>query len=74
MTKIDKLRHRALETCERHGHTMAPFTHHMASSTRDIAFSNCTRCLMEVSLDTNPPANGIDICGEAVALNCEVKP
>ena len=30
----------------------------------------CGLCGMEVTADWNPPANGIDISGEAVALNC----
>jgi hypothetical protein len=31
----------------------------------------CKHCAMWVQVDTNPPANGIDIGGPAVALNCE---
>lgn len=34
------------------------------------ANATCTRCPMGVWVDTWPPANGIDVAGEAVALNC----
>lgn len=30
----------------------------------------CIRCGLDVDCDTHPPANGIDIGGPAVALNC----
>ena len=30
----------------------------------------CSVCGMEVDVNTNPPPNGIDISGEAIALDC----
>lgn len=34
------------------------------------AVGNCTRCGYEVVVMLDPPANGVDIGGEAVALDC----
>ncbi len=33
----------------------------------------CPYCGMDADANTNPPANGIDIGGELVALDCQVK-
>lgn len=33
--------------------------------------ATCKRCGMKIYVDANPPANGIDIWGEAIALDCE---
>jgi hypothetical protein len=40
-------------------------------SGRELAVGVCRRCGMEVCCDPKPEANGIDIGGEAVALNCK---
>jgi hypothetical protein len=72
MRKYDRLKKEALEGCEWRGHHM----NHFSSATieyahRKIGNSICKDCGMAVSIDTDPPANGIDIGGEAVALNCK---
>lgn len=35
------------------------------------AEAECLKCGMHVFVDVNPPPNGIDIHGEAIALNCK---
>jgi hypothetical protein len=76
MRRIERLRIEALESCKWRKHRMNRFTH--ARSTwlgqplpgREKAFSYCLDCGMTVACDTYPPPNGIDIGGEAVALDC----
>lgn len=67
MTKLALLKKQALIACINRGHTMGmwmDFDKHSASTT-------CVHCLKSVCVDVTPLANGIDIAGEAVALNCE---
>ncbi len=61
-----KVRHEALEAALIRGH------HHLKPilAGRTQARWECGVCGMEVEADWNPPANGIDISGPAVALNC----
>ncbi len=49
------------------GHKLGFFT--SLSDTK--ASADCAVCGMGVSVNTSPPPNGIDIGGEAVALNCK---
>lgn len=42
------------------------------SAARATQSALCRDCGAGVHLDTHPPANGIDIGGEAVALNCHI--
>lgn len=53
------------------GHRMRWSIHH--GEHRSIVVGVCIRCEMPVSCDTKPQPNGIDIGGEAVALNCTGK-
>jgi hypothetical protein len=41
-----------------------------ASAARIVRNGGCRYCGMQVDLDTHPLPNGIDIGGEAVAVNC----
>jgi hypothetical protein len=68
MKKIDTLRKSALESCKFRGHQMKPFKHF----DKITAFSVCRVCGKSVAISTNPPPNGIDIGGEAVALGCRL--
>jgi hypothetical protein len=65
-----RLMREARKSAEWRGHTMArvyrtEYWHHLACA--------CSVCGMSVSVDANPAMNGIDIGGEAVALNCKVE-
>lgn len=68
MRKIERLRIDALEACENRGHCMSTFTTYHGQKSARLAY--CLDCGMRVDIDSSPPANGIDIGGEAVALNC----
>ncbi len=63
-----RTRHDAIATALQRGHKLLNTT----TSGQTQARWECRVCKMEVTADWNPPANGIDISGEAVALNCPV--
>ena len=68
MTKLERLKHEALASCTFREHLMGQW-----SNRRDhhgMASNYCQRCGQTVSVDTEPPPNGIEIGGEAVAVNC----
>lgn len=67
--KIDILRGEANQSCKFREHIMGWDTPNR-SEKRTTQIGHCVNCGKEVILDTNPPPNGIDIGGEAVALNC----
>lgn len=69
-TNIRSLAREARTTAARRGHSLKPFrfTEH---GNKITATTTCGKCGMQVDLDTYPAPNGIDISGEAVALNCE---
>lgn len=71
MRAIDRLKREAKESCSFRGHTMSRFRR-MEFWTK-CAESICTSCGASVHVDAKPAPNGIDIAGEAVALNCPVE-
>ena len=82
MPKYDDLKYDAIKALESRGHDVREWNeftrgygytgfHH--SSTPSKANAECIYCKMEVQIDTSPPPNGIEIGGEAVALNCTAK-
>jgi len=58
-----KLKQRAEEGATWRRHTLGEWSGREAT---------CTRCGMGAFIDPSPPANGIDIHGSAVALNCPI--
>ena len=72
MKRIERLRKEALEACEWRGHKMSRFK--PGEFWKNVRTAHCTNpgCQGEVWVDPNPPANGIDIHGDAVALNCPI--
>ena len=66
MRTIDRLKKEALESCELRGHIMGRFAH----VAPERAYSICRRCGLEVTVDSRPMPNEIDIGGQAVALSC----
>lgn len=66
MRKIERLKKEALESCKFRDHEMKRFINF-----GHTAISHCKLCDRSVAVDTHPLSNGIDIGGEAVALNCE---
>jgi hypothetical protein len=67
MGKVERLRKEAKECAAFREHTMSKF------KTIDVRHSvaKCLDCGMEVTVNTDPMPNEIDIGGEAVALNCK---
>lgn len=62
------LKNEAMESCESRGHKMNHWR--KDSYWRTVESCECTACGATVRVDTNPPPNGIDIMGSAVAINC----
>ena len=71
MTKtMLKLKKEAAEDCKFQGHKMTRFKTIHTDTNRIICESACSICGKWAQCDTRPPANGIDIGGDAVALSC----
>ena len=64
------LRFEALQAAYFRGHTMTQFVRLELCNGHQIERSVCVICGRDVDIDIDPPANGIDIAGEAVALGC----
>ena len=79
MTYAEKLRRSALESAAWRGHQMGRFEHYHGTwlgqrlPNRHAGTAKCKICGAYASFNTYPPPNGIDIGGDAVALNCPVK-
>jgi hypothetical protein len=67
MSTLRRLKDEARNTATWRGHDMARFR---ALTPGRSAESRCKKCHRTVHVDTKPAPNGIDIGGEAVALNC----
>lgn len=65
------LRDIAVSAAAFRGHTMSrSFDMRVYNTGRIVADNACTVCGLGLYVDTMPPANGIDISGECVALGC----
>ena len=69
MDTLTTLKARALKSTRYRGHRIH-WTPPYHSERTSVQNGVCTRCGMEVQINVNPLPNGIDIGGEAVALNC----
>ncbi len=67
MTTIDRLKREAKAAADWRGHKMSKWYGGGRSSEK---FCECEVCHARAYVDANPPANGIDVAGRAVALNC----
>jgi hypothetical protein len=75
-TKYRYLKQGAKFACRNRGHNMTNFERVNSIVTinnpdRIIGRSECINCGRVVYVDTKPAMNGIDIAGNAVALNCD---
>jgi len=66
MRIIEKLRREATATAESRGHDLTRFSYLDGGQ----ASAHCRRCKRSVWIDPTPAPNGIEISGEAIALNC----
>jgi hypothetical protein len=64
---LKKLMKEAEESAKSRGHILKPWE----IEGRTGAIAECKVCGKEVICDTEPQANGIEIHGDAVALDCE---
>ena len=73
MTKLQRLKKEALESCRFRGHKMKRFVgyRHGWGIDPEIAYAYCKICDKQVIVITKPLPNEIEIGGEAVALNCK---
>ena len=69
MTRFERLRKEALAACRWREHKMR-LNHYTILKDRHRAAWDCTICGKGMAVDTHPDPNGIDIGGEAVALEC----
>jgi hypothetical protein len=77
MPNLDDLKKEADASATWRQHHLGPWDDTRHGSARDLAagydrqtsIAEC-RCGAYVQVDTNPPPNGIDIGGSAVAVNC----
>lgn len=61
----------AASSARSRGHVLASWVNVGNDKRRStVARSHCTTCQREVTVNTRPAANEIDIAGDAVALNC----
>lgn len=77
MRKIERLKNSASASAYYHGHHLSRYKISSRSANEYVvgyrASATCVDCGMAVFVDSLPPPNGIDISGEAVALNCKGK-
>ncbi len=69
MTRFERLRKEALEACRLWGHKMRMHRYTILKG-RHRGSWDCTVCDVSMAVDTHPDPNGIDIIGDAVALEC----
>lgn len=66
MNTLERLKLDAILTTQWRGHLLGVW-----EDTETTSSASCTRCGKGVGVDTDPPPNGIDIDGSALALGCE---
>ena len=72
--KKRNLQNEAAVACKFRGHKMNNWGFTVKAGGSGIrGGAVCSRCGRGVQYDTTPPPNGIDIGGEAVAVNCDVE-
>lgn len=70
MKKVDRLRKELLEACKFRGHKMKSIGLNFAFGRVRQGYI-CQDCGKWAGFDTDPEPNGIEIGGEAVAVNCK---
>lgn len=65
MRKIERLKHEARESATWRGHSLSRFSRGYYGASAEC------KCGCSVSVSDKPPANGCEIMGDAVAINCK---
>ena len=68
-SKLDALRCEPYDSTTWRGHLIGPWT----TGDRKLSTSACLHCGRTVTVNARPMPNEINIGGEAVAINCEVR-
>lgn len=72
MSSLHSLKVKTAETMRARGHLPLAWINLGADKRKSTrALISCARCGRQAAVDTQPPANGIDIGGPAVAVSCE---
>ena len=69
MKSLDTLRNEAQEAAKRRGHWIK-WLHPFFGERTSIQDGKCRVCGAPVQIDVSPLPNGIDMGGEALAMNC----
>ena len=64
---MNRLKSQALQSANFRNHKMGKWE---SGTNKNVAYSRCEVCGMEVGVNIKPLPNEIDIGGEAVALDC----
>ena len=70
MPALYTLQLKAETACQRRGHKLGKWAIYHGES-RSLANNECVVCGMEVQCNSKPLPNGIDIGGQALAVNCK---
>jgi len=76
LTQAERLRKSAKASANWRGHKLDQFKHYpkryngQKLKGQERAVAICTVCGAYACYDTNPAPNGIDVSGDAVAINC----
>lgn len=71
MTTLKNLKGQALAAARWRGHNLRRFFEVHGQDGTSWQVSYCKTCGAHVQVNDRPPPNGVDISGEAVALNCK---
>lgn len=74
MTRLRRLRTEARAAAEWRGHILGRFTPAEPNGWGGVTSRAVCSCGREAYVDTRPPPNGIDVAGEAVALDHDDAP
>jgi hypothetical protein len=67
-SKLVRLKKEARDCATFREHKMGQF--HKSHYWDTVFYAYCVHCGVDAVVNTKPQANGIDICGSAVAVNC----
>lgn len=68
--KTRNLRKQARRSAKNRGHRLGKFSALTGSGWSESTYAVCSSCGRDVAVYPNPAPNGIEITGEAVALDC----
>lgn len=70
--KTRELRKHARKATKVRGHRIGKFSHLIGTGWNAYSVAVCEKCGRDVAVYPNPAPNGIDIAGDAVAVDCGI--